>query len=336
MPTPSRDLTPLKRQSSASLLDTASFSPNDILELFSRAEKLKCLGESTGSFSTATKNFRRRVIGLLFFEPSTRTHMSFQIAAERLGYGVMTLESAANSSLSKGETLADTVLNIVAMKPDGLVIRYGVDPELDRLLPTLSLPVMSAGTGTRSHPTQALLDAFTIHRELGSLAGVKVLIVGDIRHSRVANSNFDVLSKLGAEIGVCGPKHLLPNVADLPRTARVFEDLDEACGWCDVYMGLRVQLERHEDKTDFSAYNLEFGLNSRRLQKLKKGAIIMHPGPINHGVEFSSEVMTDPRSRVLQQVSNGVLIRASLLAKTFEPDVEPDVEPVFEPNAEEA
>jgi aspartate carbamoyltransferase catalytic subunit len=247
--------------------------------------------------------------------------MSFQIAAERLGYSVAILDSES-SSLSKGETQADTVLNLLAMNPDGLVIRYGTDVALDDLLPTIKIPVFSAGTGTRSHPTQALLDAFTIYRERGSVSKVKVLIVGDILHSRVASSNFDVLTKLGAEVGVFGPAHLLPPADQLPKSVKIFENLDDACEWCDVYMGLRVQLERHESKSALASldndYTREFGLNASRLKKLKSDAMIMHPGPINRGVEFSAEVFTDPRNKVLSQVSNGVLIRAALFARTFE------------------
>lgn len=312
MPTPHRDLS--RRQFDGfSLLDTASFSQDDILALFARAEKLEILEQSTGTFGTPS---RPRVLAFLFFEPSTRTRMSFQMAAERLGYRVLTLESATTSSLSKGESLVDTVLNVAAMKPDGLVIRYGADEELAKLLPTLEIPVFSAGTGIFSHPTQALLDAFTIYRERGTVRGSHVLIVGDIRHSRVARSNFDVLVKLGAEIGICGPREWLP--AEPRKNVRVFSDLNEATAWCDVYMGLRVQHERHAQAADVTAYKTEFGLNQERLQILKKNAMILHPGPINHGIEFSTEVMHDARNRVLQQVSNGVLIRAALLARAFE------------------
>jgi len=317
MPTPQRDFS--QRQPDASngmhsrsLLDTVSFSQDDILELFSKADELERRQNETGSFGDPS---RKRVLALLFFEPSTRTRMSFQIAAERLGYSVVTLESAATSSLSKGESLSDTVLNVLAMRPDGLVVRYGKDDDLACLLPTLEIPIFSAGTGVLAHPTQALLDAYTIERICG-VRDTRVLLVGDIRHSRVARSNFDVLGKLGAAVGICGPQEWLP--AEPRKNVRVFSNLDEAAAWCDVYMGLRVQHERHAKAADVSAYNREFGLTASRLQILKKDAIIMHPGPINHGVEFSHEVMNDPRYRVLQQVTNGVLIRAALLARAFE------------------
>jgi len=233
------------------------------------------------------------------------------------------MELSTGSSLSKGETAVDTVLNVAAMKPDVLVVRYGLSRELDELLPTLEIPVINAGSGTLAHPTQALLDAYTIEREMGSVEGKRVLIVGDIRHSRVARSNFDVLAKLGAKIGVCGPESLLPDAdGDMPSGTRVFTNLDEAVGWCDVYMGLRIQLERH-NASDLQLESLEdyhrhFGLNRDRLKKLGSGALIMHPGPINHGVEFAAEVVDDSRSRVLKQVTNGVLIRAALLSMTLE------------------
>ena len=243
------------------------------------------------------------------------------MAAERLGYRTLAIEPTA-SSLIKGETLEDTVLNITAMEPDAIVIRYGESAGLDALLPTLSVPVLNAGSGTAAHPTQSLLDAYTIHRERGSVAGQKVLIVGDVRHSRVARSNFDVLAKLGAEIGVCGPQSFLPDEAECrERGLRVFTNLDEAISWTDVYMGLRVQIERHADRASATLesyrneFHQQFGLNRARLNSLAKDAIIMHPGPINHGVEFSDEALADSRNRVMTQVSNGVLIRAALLRR---------------------
>lgn len=317
MPSLPRELSP---RQSPSLFEVASYSPELIEDLFARAERFEKNVHVNGYF----QNPKHRVVGLLFFEPSTRTRLSFQMAAQRLGYETLHFDNAS-SSLSKGESFSDTVLNLVAMGPDALVIRYGISPELDQLLPTLPVPVINAGSGIASHPTQALLDAFTIYREKGSFSGLKVLIVGDIRHSRVARSNFDVLTRLGATVAVCGPPEFIQK-NDLPTQVKVFESLDEAVEWCDIYMGLRVQLERHAESGSLSndqeiaAYHSSFGLTQTRLQKLKKDAIILHPGPINHGVEFASgaSVMKDPRNRVLQQVTNGVLIRASLLAQIFD------------------
>ena len=241
------------------------------------------------------------------------------MAAYRLGHQVLTMEMNAASSLSKGETYEDTVLNIAAMKPDVLVVRYGTSVELDQLLPKLDMPVINAGSGVSAHPTQALLDAYTIHRELGSVAGKKVLIIGDIKHSRVARSNFDVLTKLGAEVAVTGPQFMIPE--ELPHGVKKLESIEEGFAWADVCMALRIQLERHSGNEQSSAsnegYHARFGLNQPRLKLLKKDAIIMHPGPINHGVEFSHDVVKDSRSRVLNQVSNGVLIRAALLQRAL-------------------
>lgn len=303
-----------RSNASFSLFDTRSLSSNDIREIFETASRFDV------DFPKVAKE---KIVCCLFFEPSTRTRMSFQTAAYRLGHQVLTMELSMGSSLSKGETAVDTVLNVCAMKPDVLVVRYGLSRELDEILPTLAIPVINAGSGTLAHPTQALLDAYTIERELGSIEGKRVLIVGDIRHSRVARSNFDVLAKLGAKIGVCGPESLLPDAdGDLPPGTRVFTNLDEASGWCDVYMGLRIQLERHTAQDlqldSLEDYHRHFGLNRDRLKKLGAGVLIMHPGPINHGVEFAPEVVEDPRSRILTQVTNGVLIRAALLSKTLE------------------
>jgi aspartate carbamoyltransferase catalytic subunit len=306
-----------------SLLDTRSLSVDDIRLLFRHAEELRELQARHGCFFDPQRDpqsdslSRSRVVCCLFLEPSTRTRMSFQIAAYRLGHQVLSMEPFGGSSLSKGETYADTVENIAAMGPDVLVIRYGRSEELDELLPRLSFPVINAGSGTMAHPTQALLDAFTIHRERGQVRGARVLIVGDIRHSRVARSNFDVLKKLGAEIGVCGPTELMPTQVD---GVEVFSDLNLALEWCDVYMGLRIQLERHGDDSvnrspkSFDDYHERFGLTPSRLKILRSDALIMHPGPINHGVEFSREVAHDARNRVLSQVTNGVLVRASILS----------------------
>lgn len=308
-----------------SLLDTRILSAKDIDEIFLKADSMQ-LGRDAIPTGPAP------VVCCLFFEPSTRTRMSFQMAAYRLGLEVLTMELSAGSSLSKGETATDTVLNFAAMNPDVLVVRYGSSRELDALLPMLKIPVLNAGSGTLAHPTQGLLDAYTLRAEWGGLSGKRILIFGDVLHSRVARSGFDVLTKLGAEIGVFGPEHLLPsdlNRSDLqPYGIRVFPSLDEALPWADACMGLRIQLERHDArsaaKSDSPSEHLSgsvaanylsrYGLTVERLKLLKPEALILHPGPINHGVEFAPEVVEDSRSRVLAQVTNGVRIRAALLA----------------------
>ena len=309
-----------------SLLDTRSLTANAILSLFSHADEIEATYEEHGCFFDPDRGEvpTPKIIACLFFEASTRTFMSFQTAALRLGHQVITLDTGTGSSILKGETEDDTVLNVAAMGPDALIVRYNRSPALDELLPQLPMPVISAGTGTSSHPTQGLLDAYTIHRERGSVRGEKVLIVGDVAHSRVARSDFDVLQKLGAEIGVCGPEHFLPPKDEFPGLT-YFSNLDEALDWPTVFMGLRVQLERHDDPhlksrslDDYrSRYHGEFGLSVERLKTLHPKVTILHPGPINHGVEFAPEVLKDPRARVLEQVKNGVLIRAALLSKVL-------------------
>ncbi len=306
-----------------SLLDTRALTPQDIIDLFRLAEEFRERGERDGFYYDPARGPLRegsKVVALLFFEASTRTRLSFQAAAYRLGLPVLTMEFAG-SSVVKGESLADTILNVVAMGPDALVLRYGASAELDELVPRLGIPVINAGFGTLAHPTQALLDAFTILRERGRVEGERVLIVGDILHSRVARSNFDVLHKLGAEIGVCGPERFMPSLAELPSGSRVFGELDEGLRWATVCMGLRIQFERHRSqdadaRREVADYHRSYGITRARLQSLAPEGILMHPGPINHGVEFSSDALEDPRSRVLQQVASGVLIRAALLART--------------------
>ena len=308
-----------------SLLSTDSLSTDQLFSIFRTADRLRMHGFRSDSQSSGMSKGDARVIACVFLEPSTRTRLSFQIAAYRLGYEAVLFEHSNSSSLVKGETFTDTALNITAMQPDLLVIRYGESAELDALLPELSVPVVNAGSGIAAHPTQALLDAYTILQARGKVEGEKVLIVGDIKHSRVAQSNLDVLKKLGAQIAISGPpEYLLPNSVCLQQGIRVFENLDEGVQWASVYMGLRVQLERHARPAGQGAssppshledYHRRFGLNQARLQQLAKNALILHPGPVNHGIEFSLEVGRDPRSLVMKQVENGVLIRAALMAQ---------------------
>lgn len=304
-----------------SLLDTRTLNRNDIDEIFLRADALDAfIHRAKHELRKSPLVMRQPVVCCLFFEPSTRTRMSFQMAAYRLGCQVLTMELSAGSSLSKGETLTDTVLNFAAMKPDILVVRYGSSQELDELLPTLDIPVINAGSGTLAHPTQGLLDAYTLRSEWETFSGKKVLIFGDVLHSRVARSGFDVLTKLGATIGVTGPERMMPQgplreSLQSQYKLQFFETLEEGLPWADAVMGLRVQLERHEAKElEFANdYHDRYGLNERRLEMMKPGAVILHPGPINHGVEFSPGVVRNARSRVLAQVTNGVIVRAALL-----------------------
>lgn len=303
-----------------SLLDTSSLETADLRSLFHRANVLRSEFERLGSLPSRDPLCTERLIALLFFEPSTRTRLSFEIAAARLGIRTVVLESTANSSMSKGETRVDTLLNVLAMRPDALVIRYGIDEDLNRVLPSLKIPVISGGTASLAHPSQGLLDAMTIEREFGSAEGKKVLFIGDLRHSRVFASNYDVLIKLGAEIGVCGPDFLKPETQQFPKIKN-FSEIDEAVRWADVACALRIQFERLSIETERSidreVFHTQYGITLARLKKMSAHAIVMHPGPIHHGVEMESTVLQDARSRVMEQVTNGVFLRAALLERAF-------------------
>ena len=302
-----------------SLLDTNQLSLTDIQSIFELADDFSAQKMSGSSFHDASGLPQRgtRLVACLFFEPSTRTRLSFQIAALRLGWSEIAIEAGSSSSLIKGETLTDTVLNIASMGPDLLVVRYGTSIELDQLLPTLSVPVINGGSGVQAHPTQALLDAYTIRRERGQIAGERILISGDVEHSRVARSNFELLPRLGAEVAMCGPSLFLPPDGQFPHVRR-FGSLDEGLDWATVAMGLRIQLERHTmselNVKSLDEYRQKYGFDAARLRRLRSDGILMHPGPINHGVEFAADAASDPRSRVLAQVTNGVLIRAALMS----------------------
>lgn len=255
----------------------------------------------------------------LFFENSTRTRTSFELAARRLGGGTLNF-APSGSSVQKGETLIDTAKNIEAMRAHCLVVRHGSAGSPAFLSQNVSVPVVNAGDGFHEHPTQALLDAFTIEDRLGSIAGKRVVILGDIAHSRVARSNIYVLRKLGASVAVCGPPTLLPPLSQSLGVDYAYRP-EEVLGDADVVMALRIQLERQNRMQIPSAaeYARIWGLNSERAKLLKKDAIILHPGPVNRGVELDPEVADSPNSVILGQVSNGVLVRMAVLAWVCHP-----------------
>lgn len=258
-------------------------------------------------------SLRDITVANLFFENSTRTRLSFELAEKRLSADVVNF-SSASSSVKKGETLVDTVNNILAMKVDMVVMRHPHPGAPYFLSKRVKARIINAGDGTHEHPTQALLDAYSIRRKLGRLEGVKVAIIGDILHSRVALSNIFLLQKMGAEVTVCGPSTLIPKyIAALG--VRVETNLDRALAWCDVANMLRIQLER-QDIAYFPSlreYTLLFGLNKERLDKLDKELVIMHPGPINRGVEITSEVADSENAIILNQVENGVAVRMAVM-----------------------
>jgi aspartate carbamoyltransferase catalytic subunit len=266
-------------------------------------------------------SLRDITIANLFFENSTRTRLSFELAEKRLSADVVNF-SAANSSVKKGETLIDTTNNILSMKVDMVVMRHPNPGAAKFLSERVNARVINAGDGTHEHPTQALLDAFSIREQLGTLEGKKVVIVGDILHSRVALSNIYCLQKMGAEVMVCGPTTLIPKyISELG--VKVEHDLRKAMEWCDVANMLRIQLERQDIKffPSLREYSMQFGLDKKLLDSLSKKIIIMHPGPINRGVEITSDVADSDQSIILQQVENGVAVRMAciyLLASKIE------------------
>ena len=258
-------------------------------------------------------SLRDITIANLFFENSTRTRLSFELAEKRLSADVINF-SAASSSVKKGETLVDTVNNILSMKVDMVVMRHPNPGAGVFLSKNIDATIINAGDGAHEHPTQALLDAFSIRDKLGTLHGVRVAIIGDILHSRVALSNIFCLQKMGAEVMVCGPATLLPKFIDT-LGVKVETNLQNALAWCDVANMLRVQHER-QDISYFPSireYAMQYGVTLPILENLKKEIVIMHPGPINRGVEITTEVADSKHSIILQQVENGVAVRMSVL-----------------------
>ncbi len=252
-------------------------------------------------------------IANLFFENSTRTKLSFELAEKRLSADVVNF-SAASSSVKKGETLIDTVNNILAMKVDMVVMRHPSPGAAEFLSKHIDSVIINAGDGTHEHPTQALLDAYPIREKFGNVSGKKVVIVGDILHSRVALSNIHCLQKLGAEVKVCGPLTLMPKYIE-SLGVKIETNLKKALEWCDVANMLRIQHERQEIKhfPSLKEYTLQYGLTQEILDSINKELVIMHPGPINRGVEISSEIADSDNAIILDQVENGVAIRMAVI-----------------------
>ena len=250
----------------------------------------------------------------LFYENSTRTRISFELAEKRLSADTINF-AASGSSVSKGETLLDTVNNILSMKVDMVVMRHSASGAPHFLAKHIPASIINAGDGINEHPTQALLDALSIREKLGTLEGKKVAIIGDIMHSRVALSNIYLLKKMGAEVVVAGPPTLIPKYMQQAFDVRVEYNLEKALQWCDVANVLRIQLER-QNQVLFSSlreYNLAYGVKKSLLDKINKEIVIMHPGPINRGVEIDSDVADSKQSVILQQVENGVAVRMAVL-----------------------
>lgn len=258
-------------------------------------------------------SLRDITVANLFFENSTRTRLSFELAQKRLSADVINF-SASSSSVKKGETLVDTVNNILAMKVDMVVMRHASPGAAVFLSQKVNAKIVNAGDGAHEHPTQALLDAFSMQEKLGDLKGKKIAIVGDILHSRVALSNIFCLQKLGAEVKVCGPSTLIPKYIE-SLGVKVESDLRKALEWCDVANMLRIQLERQDTKffPSLREYTMLYGLNKELLDSLYKKIIIMHPGPINRGVEITSDVADSDQSIILEQVENGVAVRMAVM-----------------------
>ncbi len=292
------------------LLGLDELSAQEIVHILDTAESFKEV--STRSIKKVPA-LRGKVVGLLFFEDSTRTRMSFELAASRLSADTILL-TAKGSSVAKGETTLDTVRNIEAMGVDVFVIRHSQSGAPHLLARKIPGSVVNAGDGSHEHPTQALLDIFTIRQRLGRVEGLKVAIVGDIAHSRVARSNILGLKKLGAEVIVVGPPTLVPN-AITAMGCKISHSLDDILGQVDVINMLRIQFERFGSNLFPSVreYSRLYGMDSTRLKKCKKDVLIMHPGPINRGLEITSDVADGPNSCILQQVTNGLAVRMAVL-----------------------
>lgn len=292
------------------LLGIKDLTANDINLILETAKEFK---DVINRPIKKVPSLRDVTIANVFFENSTRTRLSFELAEKRLSADVVNF-SASGSSVKKGETLLDTVNNILAMKVDMVVMRHSSPGAPHYLSKHIKANIVNAGDGTHEHPTQALLDAFSMQEKIGDLAGKKIAIIGDILHSRVALSNIFCLQKLGAEVMVCGPNTLLPKYIK-EIGVKVEHSVQNALEWCDVANVLRIQLERQQIKyfPSLREYSLYFGINKKMLDDLNKEIVLMHPGPINRGVELTSDAADSHHSIILDQVENGVAVRMAVL-----------------------
>ncbi len=299
-----------EKLSTRHLLGIKDINRNDIELIFETADNFK---DVINRPIKRVPSLRDVTIANIFFENSTRTKLSFELAEKRLSADVVNF-AASSSSVSKGETLIDTVNNILAMKVDMVVMRHPYAGAGVFLSKHIKAQIVNAGDGAHEHPTQALLDAYSIRQKLGDVHGKKVVIVGDILHSRVAISNILCLQKLGAEVMVCGPTTLIPKHIE-SLGVKIEHNLIKALNWCDVANMLRIQLERQDIKyfPSLREYAMMYGLNKQILDNLNKEIIVMHPGPINRGVEITSDVADSKQSIILEQVENGVAIRMAVL-----------------------
>ena len=300
----------MKELSISHLLGIKDLTKSDIDVIFKTADSFK---EVINRPIKKVPTLRDITIANLFFENSTRTKLSFELAEKRLSADIVNF-TAGNSSLKKGETLVDTANNILSMKVDILVMRHPHSGAAKFLAEKTNTVIINAGDGTHEHPTQALLDCYSIKEKLGEVKGKKVVLIGDIKHSRVALSNIFALQKLGAKVMVCGPTTLIPKyIKELG--VEVSHDIEKALKWCDVANVLRIQLERQDIKyfPSIREYAQQFQVNKEILQNIKKPITILHPGPINRGVEITSEIADSENSIILNQVENGVAVRMAII-----------------------
>ncbi|MCM3569131.1 aspartate carbamoyltransferase catalytic subunit [Neobacillus mesonae] len=289
------------------LLTTNELKVEEIYQILADAKKF--------SEGAAWKPESQLFAANLFFEASTRTKSSFDVAEKRIGLDVVPFE-ALTSSVQKGETLYDTVKTLEAIGVNMVVIRHSQDRYFDELVGKVNIPIVNGGDGCGHHPTQSLLDLMTIYQEFSRFAGLKISIIGDIRHSRVARSNADVLTRLGAEVRFSGPKEWFDSSLNLSK----YKPIDEAIEEADVVMLLRVQHERHENKGGFSAneYHQKYGLTIEREKRMKVDSIIMHPAPVNRNVEIADSLVECSRSRIFKQMQNGVFVRMAVIKRSIE------------------
>ena len=295
---------------SKDLLGIRNLSVEEIKLIFDTADKFK---EVLNRPIKKVPSLRHLTIANVFFENSTRTKLSFELAQKRLSADIINFSSSV-SSVKKGESLLDTINNILVMKVDMIVMRHPNPGAPHFVAKNIDASVVNAGDGTHEHPTQALLDSYTIREKLGKIKNKKIAIIGDIAHSRVAISNIYALQKLGAKVMLCGPSTLIPKYIS-SMGVQIENNIENALKWCDVANILRIQLERQKDKffPSLREYSLYYGINKKLLEKINKDIIIMHPGPVNRGVELNSDVADSNNSIILDQVENGVAIRMAVM-----------------------